>query len=150
MEDITRACEAAIRVNICAWMISTFGLIHLDRLSPFDDPYGALLFLDFTAPKSKQYTWLLDFLQEMPSSLKLVHDNHLRIEGYPGLFYAKALCRWHHEEDSKQPHDQSNKDLQQAVLRYPLTCRILYEKIGFAVPSTIASLQHAQPDQGFS
>lgn len=71
-------------------------------LSPYDDPYGALLYLDFTAPKCKQWAWFLDFIDELPTSLERSgHASHLQLDAYPGLWFAKALCRWQIETEEK-------------------------------------------------
>jgi hypothetical protein len=118
-------------------------------ISPFDDPYGALLYMDFTAAKCKQYTWFLDLLEELPKAMERMHDQHLQLDGYPGLFYAKALCRWHLEEDNKQGHDQSTKELRQAFLRYPLTATILLDKLGSSIPRPLYELSHAQVESGY-
>ncbi|KAK9897024.1 DUF654-domain-containing protein [Cystobasidium minutum MCA 4210] len=125
----------------------------LYALSPFDDPYGALLFLDFTAPKARQYSWFIDFMEELPRTLSQVgHQGvaHLEVDSFPGLHYAKALSLWHKEEDAKESHERSTSELQRAIMRYPLVSYLLLQKLQLSIPKELAGLSNAQPESGFS
>lgn len=125
----------------------------LYSLSPFDDPYGAILFLDFTAPKARQYSWFIDFVEELPKTLSTaVHQDmaHLQVDSFPGLHYAKALSMWHKEEDSKDSHQVSTSELQRAILRYPLAVYLLLQKLQSSIPTELRVLSNAQPEASFS
>lgn len=109
--------------------------------------------LDFTAPKARQYNWFVDFVEELPKTL----DNasyegipHLEIDSFPGLHFAKALCLWHQEEDTKGSHDRSTAELQRAIMRYPLACHLLLQKLQSSVPRELAALTNAKPEAGYS
>lgn len=113
------------------------------------DPYS----LDFTAPKARQYTWFIDFVDELPDTLSQSAQEglaHLQIDSYPGLHYGKALARWHKEEDAKESHDQSTHDLQHAILKYPLACYLLLQKLQSSIPAELSAAPNAQPESGFS
>ena len=66
------------------------------QLDPYADPYGALLFIDFLAPKAKQGPWLANLLRELPE-LVLDDADALRLTTYPGLAFASALSMFEGE-----------------------------------------------------
>lgn len=109
--------------------------------------------LDFTAPKARQYTWFIDFVDELPSMLANgAHEGlaHLQVDSFPGLHYGKALCMWHKEEDAKEDHAESTKLLQEALLKYPLVCYLLVQKLQSSIPNELSTLINSQPESGFS
>lgn len=108
--------------------------------------------LEFTAPKSKQYTWLIDFVEELPSMLERTSSqtsSHLQVDAYPGLHFAVALSKWHQENETKANHDESTAVLHRVILRYPLVAFLLLQKLGIPIPKELSALQQAQPETGF-
>lgn len=76
--------------GLCAsYEIADFGICVFPRLS-----------LDMLAPKARQYDWFMDALETLPKAYP--HQPEMRLESYPGLAYAKALCLRAREEDKGQ------------------------------------------------
>lgn len=92
-------------------------------------------------------------MEELPSVVSKASYQghaHLQVDSFPGLHYAKALCMWHKEEDSKDNHAESTRYLQRIILRYPLACKLLLQKLQASIPAQLSTLTNAQPETGFS
>lgn len=70
----------------------------LYSLNPSEDPHGALLHLDYLAPRSGMNDWLLKFLDtwEKVDSEEPTGEGAPRLNPkfLPGMAYAKALAMW--------------------------------------------------------
>ncbi|KAH9810580.1 transcriptional repressor TCF25-domain-containing protein [Melampsora americana] len=114
-------------------------------MDPYEDPYGALLWIDFLAPKAKQYEYFL-YLAEHFDALE---GWGLPRTGYAGFAYATALCRWHHEEEQNKSHEISTKELETAIIRFPQVISPLSEKLGISLPKRLSAVKRAAPRSGF-
>jgi hypothetical protein len=56
--------------------------------------------IDFLAPKARQNEWYLSLLESIPKAY--TNQPEMKLEAYPGLAYAKALCLRNIEEEKKQ------------------------------------------------
>lgn len=148
-----------------------------------NDPVGMLLFIDFLMPKAKQDQWFLSFLEKYPvaypasvccsllfsssgvSKLTTI-EGEQRLESYPGLAFAKALCLRNLEADKsevrsfclfvpstgadtsdvKQDDEKSTAALRSAILRFPMVASLLYASLGGNIPPKILSHRRAQLD----
>ncbi|EGG10271.1 uncharacterized protein MELLADRAFT_94566 [Melampsora larici-populina 98AG31] len=120
----------------------------LFAMDPYQDPYGALLWLDFLAPKAKQYQYFLDLSEHLPEIAALEGWGFPKT-GYPGFAYAAALCRWHHEEEQNNSHETSTKELETAIVRFPQLTSYLGGKLGISLPKTFSTVERASPRPGF-
>ncbi|KAM0755682.1 DUF654-domain-containing protein [Meredithblackwellia eburnea MCA 4105] len=109
------------------------------------DPVGMLCFIDFLAPKAKQNTWFLDLLVALPAAYP-----EMRIEAYPGLAYAKALCLRSMEEERPTGLEKSTEALKSAILRFPMVLILLLTQLGGDIPPKILSHRRAQLDGAFT
>ena len=110
------------------------------QLDPVSDPYGALLFIEFLAPKAKQGDWLDSLVSDLPAVLGDGPDA-LRLDAYPGLAYAHALATF--DRESKD-HSESTKLLRKAILRFPMLVLPLFDKLQLSWPKEIADLPRGQ------
>ncbi|KAK4691433.1 transcription factor 25, partial [Phenoliferia sp. Uapishka_3] len=109
------------------------------------DPVGMLVYIDFLAPKAKQHTWFLSLLTSLPTAYP-----EMRIESYPGLAYAKALCLRGLEEESSEDDTKSTEALKSAILKFPMVVPLLFATLGGNVPPKLLSHRRAQVDGSFT
>lgn len=91
--------------------------------------------------KARQGSWLLQLLDHLPEiydEAEVPADGRLKLETYPGLAMAKALVLFDQEEAASKnsSHEQSQKQLLDAVLTFPFLVPILFDKLGLNIPST--------------
>ncbi|EJD51735.1 DUF654-domain-containing protein [Auricularia subglabra TFB-10046 SS5] len=90
-------------------------------LDPWTDPHGALLHLDFLAPKAGQKEWLLRMWDVWP-----------RLRRLPGFWYARVLCLDKEEERKTAMRD--------AVQMFPEVLPVLADKADVVLPGDILTL----------
>jgi hypothetical protein len=121
--------------------------------------------LDFLAPKAKQYTWFLEFLEVSSKSLfappppgEVEENQQLRLDAFPGMAFAKAWALWQVEAGQKkvervstlisvicrpthatlQDHEGSTDALRSAILKFPMVIPLLFDKLGVNPPKQFA------------
>ncbi|KAI8456011.1 transcriptional repressor TCF25-domain-containing protein [Phakopsora pachyrhizi] len=119
-------------------------------LNPYQDPYGALLWIDLLAYKAKQYQYLLNLVETMPKVQSRHPEGGIYIEAYPNLYYSKALCLRALNGESKESVDSSTVALEGAILRFPGVIVPLAHKIGLDVPSTFHEVPRAMLQPSYS
>ena len=125
---IKRGCwrTAFEHARLLLQLVSSLDVVaRLTRQDPVADPYGALLFLDFLAPKAKQATWLDSLMRDLPAILG-EGDDALDLQSYPGLAFAHALATFDAEGESGD-HGPSTRLLTAAVLRFPMLVLPLFD-----------------------
>ncbi|MBW0494959.1 hypothetical protein O181_034674 [Austropuccinia psidii MF-1] len=122
----------------------------LFALNPYQDPYGALLWLDFLAPKAKQYQYFLDLLSHLADLQNRDLNGGIYTEAYPGLYYSKALClRALEETETLRADNPSSFALESAILRFPQVIIPLAQAIEVDVPSTFHWVPRATPQTSY-
>ncbi|KAM0788962.1 hypothetical protein ACM66B_003035 [Microbotryomycetes sp. NB124-2] len=112
------------------------------------DPVGMLTFIDFLAPKARQNDWFILMLTALPKAYP--HQQEMRLEVYPGIAFAKALCLRNVEEDKNQNGTESTAALRSAILRFPMVVTLLLTALGGSIPPKLVSHRRAQVDGAFT
>ncbi|GAA94589.1 uncharacterized protein L969DRAFT_19174 [Mixia osmundae IAM 14324] len=100
----------------------------LYSLDPYDDPMGVLLWLDFTAVKAQQYTFIEKLLASAREQRSTSAPDMLDLDGYPGLAFAAALSRF------LAGAQGSEERLEEAILDFPMVVCYLTDKLGLRTP----------------
>jgi Transcriptional repressor TCF25 len=103
------------------------------RMEPEENPYAALLAIDFPAMKAREYTYLID----LRDSLEWIDETGYLIN----IHYSAALAEYMLEKDQKKDHVKSSESLSRAIQRFPwLIAQLFFElKITFPgeFPTTV-------------
>lgn len=83
----------------------------LFSLEPEENPYAALLSIDFPAIKAREYNYLI---QLRDSEEWIDETGHLL-----NIHYSAAVAEYLLEKEQKKPHDKSSRELEKAILRFP-------------------------------
>ncbi|OAV86853.1 hypothetical protein PTTG_08969 [Puccinia triticina 1-1 BBBD Race 1] len=123
----------------------------LFSLNPYQDPFGALLWIDFLAPKASQDQFFLDFLDNLADLQNRDPNGGIYTEAYPGLYYSRALClRAIEERERCSNHDPSDFALESAILRFPQVIKPLARATGHSIPVEYERIERAQVDEGYT
>lgn len=82
----------------------------LFALDPSGDPHGALLHLDYLAPKAGMQAWFLelwDFYASHDRDSESAWEGRMDPRGLPGWHFARALALRAKEEAEKKVRDRS-------------------------------------------
>ncbi|GAA5823581.1 hypothetical protein JCM11251_000686 [Rhodosporidiobolus azoricus] len=109
------------------------------------DPVGMLCWLDFLAPKAGQQDWFFKLLPAIDTAYPA-----MRINNYPGMWFARALCIRNQEEEKKESGEKSTDALISAILRFPVMATLLSNALAFDLPPSMVSHRRAQPDGSFT
>ncbi|KAK4055535.1 hypothetical protein OIV83_000081 [Microbotryomycetes sp. JL201] len=112
------------------------------------DPVGMLTFVDFLAPKARQNEWFMSMLDALPKAYP--QQEEMRLEIYPGLAFAKALCLRNVEEDNHENTEKSTEALRSAILRFPMVVTLLLTALGGTIPPQLVSHRRAQVNALYS
>jgi hypothetical protein len=83
----------------------------LFALEPEENPYAALLSIDFPAVKAKEYNYLIQLRDS---------DEWIDETGYLlNIHYSAAVAEYLLEKEQKKTHEKSSKELEKAILRFP-------------------------------
>ncbi|KAJ2285758.1 hypothetical protein IWW55_007167, partial [Coemansia sp. RSA 2706] len=104
-------------------------------LDPVQDPYGALLTLDFHAMKSQQYEYVRQFVDDWTWS---------RVDLLPGWAYSRALAEFMLEEGEQ---GRSMDLLVEAILVFPAVLPVLCAKANIDVDSVVLTHPYFQDRQ---
>ncbi|PWN40529.1 D123-domain-containing protein [Ceraceosorus guamensis] len=136
-------------------------------LDPLEDPHASVLWIDFIAVKARQYGWFVEMLDQLDASnAKLLQAQgkakELRVKLNPleqklwkeaglaqepwsaldwtvGLYYARALAvRAIEKDEGRQESERSSAALKLAIARCPVFVTMLFDKIGNALPQSLA------------
>lgn len=97
-------------------------------LDPDNDPLAIKLALDFYALRAKEYTWLIDFVQEFETSKNLTQ--------LPNFAFSNAIA---HHYTSEGESSAADGLLQDALLMFPGVLRPLLEKCSVQVDERVAT-----------
>ncbi|GAA5855614.1 hypothetical protein JCM8547_001618 [Rhodosporidiobolus lusitaniae] len=109
------------------------------------DPVGMMCWLDFLAPKASQNDWFFKLLNALDEAYP-----DMRVQNYPGVWFAKALCVRNQEEAAKENNEKSTAALKSAILRFPLVATLLSNAVAFDLPPSLVTHRRAQPDGSFT
>ena len=93
------------------WKTALEFLKILFALEPSEDPFAAVLLIDFYAIRSESFEWYMQYWNLFQESKGLDH--------LPSACYSKAICQWELESKALQNHQESTKLLEQAISRFP-------------------------------
>lgn len=103
------------------------------RIEPEENPYAALLAIDFPAMKAREYEYLVD----LRDSREWIDETGYLLN----IHYTAALAEYMLEKDAKKDHKSSSESLSQAIQRFPwLIAQLVYAlKINFPAdfPTTV-------------
>ncbi|KAI8592286.1 transcriptional repressor TCF25-domain-containing protein [Geranomyces variabilis] len=91
-------------------------------LDPKDDPVGTLYSIDFYAINAKEFEWYTQFWKG--------NEEQYNLATKPNHAFNLALATWEIETSKNQDHSESSAKLQNAILHFPATIPLLYEKLG--------------------
>jgi len=101
-------------------------------MEPEENPYAALLFIDYAAMKAREYSYLI----ELRDSPEWVDESRLL-----NIHYSAALAEYMVEKDEKTDHINSTASLSRAIQKFPwLIAQLFYAlKIEFPeeFPTTV-------------
>ncbi|KAG8982657.1 hypothetical protein FRB93_007927 [Tulasnella sp. JGI-2019a] len=126
-------------------------------LDPFRDPHGALLHLDFLAPKCGMSDFLLklwDTWAEVDREEGAMgpDDEEMRIrpQHLPGMSFGRAVALRSLEvnKDAKD-HTESTKALEDAILAFPSIVPVLADKAGINLSSDVRGLPCMRIETGW-
>ncbi|KAG8983264.1 hypothetical protein FRB90_006169 [Tulasnella sp. 427] len=126
----------------------------LYSLSPSEDPHGALLHLDYLAPRSGMNDWILKLLDTWETVDNEESTGHgpprLNPKYLPGILYAKALAMWNLENQSGDKlHEKSTEALIEAVLTFPSVIPVVADKAGIQLPGEVRGLPSMRIEPGW-
>jgi Transcriptional repressor TCF25 len=95
-------------------------------MEPEENPYAALLAIDYAAMKVREYTYLIQ-LRDSPEWIDET--------GYLlNIHYTAALAEYMLEKDQKKSHDGSSESLSQAIQRFPWLIAQLFYALKITFP----------------
>ncbi|KAJ3163238.1 Transcription factor 25 [Geranomyces michiganensis] len=94
----------------------------LMSLDPEDDPVGTLYSIDFYAINAREFEWYTQFWEGNGKQYNLATK--------PNHAFNIALASWELETSKHEDHTESSKKLQQAIVHFPATIPLVYEKLG--------------------
>ncbi|KAH8928422.1 DUF654-domain-containing protein [Atractiella rhizophila] len=134
------------KIEICAkrgtWRTAFEWCKLLLSMDPYNDPYGALLHIDFLAVKARQYQYLINLAEELPKA-QIAHQERvgyghvLGLQFFPGMAFGVALATFHLEREAKKEPEESKKLLISAILKFPFVLKLLSSKLGFSLPPLV-------------
>jgi hypothetical protein len=106
-----------------------------DRMEPDQNPYAALLSIDYPAMKAREYAYLVD----LRDSREWIDETGYLLN----IHYSAALAEYMLEKDQKKTHENSSESLSRAIQRFPwLIAQLFYTlKLDFPAefPTTVPS-----------
>ena len=108
-------------------------------MEPEENPYAALLAIDFPAMKAREYNYLV----ELRDSPEWIDETGYLLN----IHYTAALAEYMLEKDSKQNHDASSESLSQAIQRFPWLIAQLFYALKITFPPTFPTTVPPSPLQ---
>jgi hypothetical protein len=108
-------------------------------MEPEENPYAALLAIDYQAMKAREYTYLID-----------LRDSHKWIDetGYLlNIHYSAALAEYMLEKDQKKDHVKSSESLGRAIQQFPWLIAPLFYELKIAFPLDFPTIVPPSPLQ---
>jgi hypothetical protein len=103
------------------------------RMEPEQNPYAALLAIDYPAMKAREYAYLI----ELRNSQEWIDETGYLLN----IHYSAALAEYMLEKDQKKSHEKSSEALSRAIQRFPwLIAQLFYTlKLDFPAefPTTV-------------
>ena|SRR5579862_1049984 len=96
-------------------------------MEPEENPYAALLSIDYAAMRAREYSYLIQ-LRDSPDWLDET--------GYLlNLHYSAALAEYMLEKEQKKSHETSSESLSQAIRRFPWLIAPLFYELKLTFPA---------------
>jgi len=96
-------------------------------MEPEENPYAALLAIDYAAMRAREYNYLIE-LRDSPDWLDET--------GYLlNLHYSAALAEYMLEKDQKRTHEKSSETLSQTIQRFPWLIAPLFYELKLTFPA---------------
>lgn len=111
----------------------------LFSLEPEENPYCALLSIDFPAIKSKEYAYLI----QLRDSKEWIDETGYLLN----IHYSAALAEYLQEKDQKRNHEKSSKELERAILRFPWLIAQMFYALKLDFPAEFPSMAPPSPLQ---
>ena len=108
-------------------------------MEPDENPYAALLAIDFPAMKAREYNYLV----ELRDSPEWIDETGYLLN----IHYTAALAEYMLEKDSKKNHDRSSESLSQAIQRFPWLIAQLFYALKITFPPTFPTTVPPSPLQ---
>lgn len=126
----------------------------LYSLNPSEDPHGALLHLDYLAPRCGMNDWLIrlwDTWENVDSEEPTGKGvPRLNPKFLPGMPYAKALAMWNLENQAgDKAHEKSTDALIEAILTFPSVVPVVADKAGILLSPEVRGLPSMRIEPGW-
>jgi hypothetical protein len=108
-------------------------------MEPEENPYAALLAIDFPAMKAREYTYLID----LRDSQEWIDETGYLIN----IHYSAALAEYMLEKDQKRDHVKSSESLSRAIQRFPWLIAQLFFELKITFPSEFPTTVPPSPLQ---
>lgn len=108
-------------------------------MEPEENPYAALLAIDFSVMKAREYNYLI----ELRDSPEWIDETGYLLN----IHYTAALAEYMLEKDSKKNHDRSSESLSQAIQRFPWLIAQLFYALKITFPPTFPTTVPPSPLQ---
>jgi hypothetical protein len=108
-------------------------------MEPDENPYAALLAIDFPAMKAREYQYLIDLRDA---------DEWIDETGYLlNIHYSAALAEYMLEKDQKKDHTNSSEALARAIQRFPWLIAQLFFELKLTFPANFPTTVPPSPLQ---
>jgi hypothetical protein len=109
------------------------------RMEPDENPYAALLAIDYPAMKAREYNYLID-LRDLP---EWIDETGYLIN----IYYSAALAEYMLETDQKKDHVKSSESLSRAIQRFPWVIAPLFFELKITFPAGFPTVVPPSPLQ---
>lgn len=108
-------------------------------MEPEENPYAALLSIDYAAIKAREYSYLID----LRDSKEWIDETGWLLN----IHYTAALAEYMSEKDQKKDHTKSSESLSETIKRFPWLVAQLYYALKLKFPQEFPTTIPSSPLQ---